>query len=299
MRKGFRPLVALLFMLGLLVMLLWVPYKAVYQWGDDTQTTATAGYSLVFAPPSAVRCVSSIKSYLQVPINLQTRRCQIWLDKERLLLTLTALSLALATPFFLRLLFPAAGAGGKRILNTNSAGHIASEPPGFGAQIKNRVRPPAVYDKIMIGILIVNFLLWVPYQLVFGTKVAHNSIHQLIVSAGRSFSEVDSDLIYASLTVYGMAPLTGVVGGLALVMLFAKSRAWYLAAVSALALKMLVVVFSYPLMLAVFEAHEVMLSVEARERVLYASMAKALISSLFTIIMSTYLLLRGRWTFAP
>jgi hypothetical protein len=83
-------------MLGMVAMLVWVPYSAVYK-GTPGHLWTNAGYDSIFTPPDVEVCRVAIENYSGVDFGygFQEERCEIRLDVRRL--TLTAAAVALAT----------------------------------------------------------------------------------------------------------------------------------------------------------------------------------------------------------
>lgn len=91
-----RVLLALA-MLGIVMMLMWVPYKATYEWRGSSWTTASAGYGWIFAPPSSRVCTFAIAEHLDSRLSRFDRdECQISLDTRQLLMTLAAAAIGTA-----------------------------------------------------------------------------------------------------------------------------------------------------------------------------------------------------------
>lgn len=82
-------------MLGLVGLLLWVPYSATYK--GSKSLTADAGYQWVFSPPNANICRASIEEYADAKFDsdFNPGRCEVRLDLRRLGLTVAAAALGI------------------------------------------------------------------------------------------------------------------------------------------------------------------------------------------------------------
>ena len=99
-----QQFVLALAMLGVVVMLLWVPYTATYKWEDSSWTTASAGYDWVFGEPNALICQLSIEQHLKVKFNpnrFDVTLCHIALDSRRLTMTLIAAGIGVSAVLLL------------------------------------------------------------------------------------------------------------------------------------------------------------------------------------------------------
>lgn len=97
--------------------------------------------------------------------------------------------------------------------------------------------------------------------------------------------------------MYGLSPAIGIAGAVSLLMLVVKVRNWHLLAITALFAQTALIFLSHPVLLSVFEMHGINVFPEIKERMLYASVAKGVISAIFTMFMSWYLISRGKRVF--
>jgi hypothetical protein len=127
-----QQIVLAIALLGIVAMLLWVPYSATYKWQDSSWTTASAGYNWIFSEPSAKVCKLSIEQYVQgtfVQDRYDPTLCHIALDYRRIALTLTAATIGSAALLILLGLF-----GSKsRTATTSGKEQTLADLSGHGA----------------------------------------------------------------------------------------------------------------------------------------------------------------------
>jgi hypothetical protein len=160
--------------------------------------------------------------------------------------------------------------------------------------------PLTLHDRIILILLCIYILFWFPYQILVGTDSAYNTIHQQLIGLGIPSSEIDTTAVYTKILMYGLAPAVALSGIVALGMLLARHKRWRIVAVSALLSKTALLFAAHPVLVSVYEIHNVELLPEFKERMLYASIGKGVLSSIFTIPMSWYLIFRwGRLLSKP
>lgn len=179
------------------------------------------------------------------------------------------------------------------MINTGQQKDASAVDLAGGVAAFQHKQPPIWRDRIIFILLCGYILIWTPYQFLVGTRSAYTWIHQQLIGAGINSSAIDTSAVYAKLLMYGLAPAVAVGGLAALGMLLAGHKRWHVVAIGALLSKTVLIFASHPVMLSVYEIHSVELFPEFKQRMLYASIGKGVLSSLFTIPMSWYLFSSG------
>jgi hypothetical protein len=161
--------------------------------------------------------------------------------------------------------------------------------------VTSPIFPSNGLDKLAILTLSAYFLLWAPYKLIFGTKNLFNTAYVMLLYDFRlPSSDINTSLIYTKVLIYGLVPALVIAGIVSQILFFTKHPKWYLVAAVTLIINAVVPLIFYPVSLSIFESHNLMLSDEFRERLLYADIGKAILSASFALVMCFYLFRRAR-----
>lgn len=158
-----------------------------------------------------------------------------------------------------------------------------------------RAKAQNFLDLFVALLLLFHFAIWVPYKIVVGTDKSYGLLYsELVLSGGISPSAIDTFGLYLKLHAYGIFPLIGLVGLASIVLFATKSAKWRKLAILALFSQSALLLIAHPLILSVFSDYGLATNPEMERRMLYAASGKALLSAVYSSLITWYILSRGR-----